>query len=509
MKNFTAMVSLSRNTFSLLTLAAAVALGSSGCKGTGIQSTLGSPEAKLGGQSGATTVTWTSPNPCEIDVNFGDVPIGLTDTVTVQIDNIGSGALDLSQVNPTLDPEFGLNYGTQQPIQPGEFGEFGATFQPYKVGTVTSSFTIQTDGVNTSCQAAAGSTSTNATVTVVLTGNGIQLSLVVQPDVLDFGNTLLNTTGKKSVMLINKSTAPVTTIVATVVGSDANIFQVDNAPPTLAAGASATVDISYAPLALETRSIASVVFTGSDGEKATLNLYGEPVGVALTVGPNPINFGYVPTEPIPAAVGCTVFTNQSNVAISITGISEFENEGGAFALATTDDATPPNPFSLPITIQGGATAKVCFSFFPPISQDYNGQVTLLTTDPSGTNPVISLTGWGGGPQIKCTQTSVAFGPIADGKTSMVPVLCSNSGTAVPGVNLLFEPPTTSPTVFSAWFDEKADPDPQSGLAPGQTAQIDVSYAPTGISNDKGTLFIKSNGGQGATIQIPLTGQGTD
>jgi hypothetical protein len=488
-----------------LTVAAAVALGSSGCKQGFIQNSQGSPQAKLGGQQGATTVVATFPNPCEIDVNFGDVPIGLTDQVTVEITNVGSGALDLSQVNPTLDPEFGLSYGTQQPIQSGEFGQFGATFQPYKVGPVTSSFTIQTDGVNTTCP---GGTA-NAAVTVKLTGNGIQLSLVVQPNILDFGNTLLNTTGKKSVMLINKSTAAVSAITASVVGSDAMLFVVDNAPTALAAGASATVDISYSPLALETRSIASVVFTGSDGEKATLNLFGEPVGVALTLTPNPISFGYVALEPIPPAVGCTVVTNQSNVPVSITGTSEFENEGGAFAVATTDDATPPNPFSLPITIQGGDNAKVCFSFVPPISQAYNGQVTLTTTDPSGTNPVVSLTGWGGGPQITCAPLSIAFGQTLDHSITTVPVLCTNTGSAIPGVNLTIEPPSASPAVFSAQFDATTDAYPLNGLAPGQIAQIDVSYAPTGNSNDKGTLFIKSNGGQGKTIEIPLSGQGLD
>ncbi len=448
----------------------------------------------------------TIPNPCEIDVDFGDVPIGLTDQVTVEITNVGSGALDLSQVNPTLDPEFGLSYGTQQPIQTGEFGQFGVTFQPYKVGTVSSQFTIQTDGSSSTCP----NGTTNATVTVKLTGNGIQLSLVVQPNVLDFGNTLLNTTGKKSVMLINKSTAPVNAITASVVGSDESLFVVDNAPTALAAGASATVDISYSPLALETRSTASVVFKGSDGEQATLNLFGEPVGVALTLAPNPINFGYVTLEPIPPAVGCTVVTNQSNVPVSITGTSEFENEGGAFALATTDDATPPNPFSLPITIQGGGNAKVCFSFTPPIGQPYNGQVTLTTNDPSGTNPVVSLTGWGGGPQISCAPLSIAFGQTLDHSITTVPVLCTNSGSAIPGgVNLLIQPPSASPAVFSAQFDATTDAYPLNGLAPGQTAQIDVSYAPTGNSNDKGTLFIKSNGGQGKTIQIPLTGQGLD
>jgi hypothetical protein len=89
------------------------------------------------------------------------------------------------------------------------------------------------------------------------------------------------------------------------------------------------------------------------------------------------------------------------------------------------------------------------------------------------------------------------------------VLCTNVGTAIPTANLLIDPPTASPFVFTATFDQSKDPYPASGLAPGQSAQIDVNYAPTTSSNDKGTLFIKSNGGQGKALQIPLTGQGLD
>jgi len=510
MKNTLAALERTSSTLSLLTLAAAVALGSTGCKKNGLIVVNGSPNAKLGSISGSGTPTATNPpgNPCEIDVNFGNVPIGLSDEVTVQIDNNGQGALDLSQVNPTLDPEFSLTYGQQQPIGPGNFGEFSITFQPYKVGQVQSTFTIQTDGLNSQCPAPTGSASGGSIVTVQLSGNGIQLSLVVQPNVLDFGNTLINTTTKKSVTLINKSTAAVTGITSMAQGADANLFTVVNAPATLAAGKSATVDISFAPLALETRSLASVTFQGSDGEKAVLNLFGEPVGVALTVAPNPCDFGYVQLNT--TGVCCTTVTNQANVAVSIMGVSGFANEGGAFAVATTDDSTPPNPQTWPATpidIQGGANAKVCFSLTPPITQDYSGQVSLVTNDPSGTNPTVQLTGWGGGPQISCTPLSIAYGQTLDHSVSTVPVLCTNTGSAIPSTNLIIDPPTASPFVFTAQFDQTTNVYPLNGLAPGQSAQIDVSYAPTTTSNDKGTLFLKNNGGKGKTVQIPLTGSG--
>ncbi len=503
MKNFTASLALSRNTLSLISVATAIALGSTGCKGTQVTSVYGVPKAALGGVSGSGTPTASFPNPCEIDVDFGNVPIGLSDTASVQVQNTGTSPLDLSQVNPTLDPEFSLSYPTPQPIEPGNFGQFSASFQPYKVGQVTSSFVIQTDGVNSACPAPAGGG--NSSVTIQFTGTGIQLSLVVQPTVLDFGNTLINTTAKKSVTLINKSTAAVTEITAPIIGTDANLFAVDNAPSTLGPGDSATVDISYTPLAIETRSLADVNFHGSDGEKAKLNLFGEPVGLALTVALNPIDFGYVPLTT--TAIGCTTVSNQANVSVDINGVGAFNNEGGAFGTATTDDAAPPNPITFPITIAGGGSAKVCFTLTPPITQDYNGQVTLETTDPSGSNPIVELTGWGGGPQLTCAPLSIDFGQTLDHSITTVPVVCTNTGTTIPSTNLTIEPPTASPLVFNAEFDNTKDPYPLSGLAPGQSAQIDVSYAPLTASTDKGVLFIKSNGGQGKTLQIPLSGSG--
>ncbi len=103
--------------------------------------------------------------------------------------------------------------------------------------------------------------------------------------------------------------------------------------------------------------------------------------------------------------------------------------------------------------------------------------------------------------------SVAFGQTLTHSTTTVPVLCTNTGTAIPSTNLTIEPPTASPSVFNAQFDQSKNIYPLSGLAPGQSAQIDVSYSPLTSSNDKGTLFVKSNGGQGKTLRIPLTGQG--
>jgi hypothetical protein len=130
-------------------------------------SALGSPVVALGGQSGPTVVTAAYPNHCEIDLDFGDVPIGQISLATIDIGNTGRSTLDLQDIAPNLDPEFGVTYGTQPPIQPGGFDQFQVTFETYKVGQVNSMFSIQTDGVNPSCPAP------GSVITIQLTGTGI------------------------------------------------------------------------------------------------------------------------------------------------------------------------------------------------------------------------------------------------------------------------------------------------------------------------------------------------
>jgi len=156
----------------LLVLAMGMILVGSGCKSEEcICERFGSPTVDLGGYDGGEIISANDPNPCEIDVDFGTLGVGLSATAFIQIGNTGAAALDTSQVNPTLDPEFGLSYGPQEPIQPGTSSEFTLTFQPYKVGQVSSTFTIQTDGINSECPAPTG-TSAGDLLTVVLAGTG-------------------------------------------------------------------------------------------------------------------------------------------------------------------------------------------------------------------------------------------------------------------------------------------------------------------------------------------------
>ena len=474
----------------------------SGCQAASTPSFVGVLSLSVTTVSGPTTIAGTVPTACELNVDFGTVPIGLISTGSVEIGNHGKTAVSFTPAGSNLDPELtaGAAALEQAPLQPGASTSFSITFEPTRAGTASSSVLIPTS-------LAAGLCGSSSAIVLNLTGNGIEPGvLVVTPSALDFGTVLINTTTKKTVTLSNASANPVNAITCVLTGADAHLFTLTGCPSSLLPHGAASIEVAFSPLALETRSQAVAAFGGGEGERASLDLAGSPVDEALIVAPNPIDFGYVPLTK--TVIGCTTVTNQANVPVDINGVGAFNNQG-AFGTAATDDATPPHSIKFPITIVADTSAKVCFTLTPPVTQEYSGEVTLETTDPSGSNPIVLLTGWGGGPQISCTPSSIDFGSTPTGTTSTVPVICTNPGTAIPSTNLTIDPPLAAPSVFSAQFDSTKDPYPLNGLAPGESAQIDVSYSPTATSDDVGTLSIKSNGGKGQTVQIPITGAGVN
>jgi hypothetical protein len=221
--------------------------------------------------------------------------------------------------------------------------------------------------------------------------------------------------------------------------------------------------------------------------------------VALTVEPSTLNFGY--QELGTTAVQCITVGNPAGEPLTVTGLASFDSAGGAFALSPTDAGSPPGPAPIPVTIPGGTSAPVCFSFTPPITQQYLGQATLATDDPLAISASVQLSGWGGGPQISCTPMSIDFGETLDHSISTLPIICTNTGTSLPGAEASFS--LIAVVIGSDVFSAQLDPKSVGGFAPGQSVQIDVSYDPDDAGASPTTLFLELNGTPGAELELEL------
>jgi len=371
-------------------LGAASLMLAAGCAGKAPPVNVGSLGLSLV-DGGATA---SQPNPCEIDVEFPNDAVGRQEAATLRIANGGTTPVTFSALSPSLDPAFAADLeNLTAPLQPLSFVDVELTFDPVGDGPVSSTFSIGTSLSSSLSSSLSGGACSSLVVS--LTGTGEAADLAVDPASLDLGNALLGTSVQKTVTLANQAAGRLSGLTASISGSGAADFTLSGVPSWLDAGSSAEVGVLFQPQSQVARSSATVTFMGSVGQSATLSLSGEPLASALTLTPNPIDFGYV--VPAESEVACTTATNISNVPVTITGLGSFVPPVGGFSTSGVDDAVPPNPAPVPVTLQPDAGAKVCFTLTPSVPNQYTGQVTLQTS-PTETNPVLQLTGFGGGPR---------------------------------------------------------------------------------------------------------------
>ncbi len=75
-------------------------------------------------------MTASNPNRCELDLDFGSVPVGVLESAVVLVKNTGTGILTLSGVGGELDLPFSLFDQTEEPALPGDSLQLRVQFQP-------------------------------------------------------------------------------------------------------------------------------------------------------------------------------------------------------------------------------------------------------------------------------------------------------------------------------------------------------------------------------------------
>lgn len=222
----------------------------------------------------------------------------------------------------------------------------------------------------------------------------------------------------------------------------------------------------------------------STGEKAGTGTGG--VGTpSITASPSSVNFGN-------EAVGSTV---SQSVTISNSGtadlsISQISVTGSDFSYSN---------ISLPATVQAGSSASLTVSFKPSSAGNASGSVSI-TNSATSSPLLISLTGDGqssGNAGISVSPTSLAFGSVADGSFSTLPVTISNTGSADLSV--------TGLSISSGSYDWSGPSIPLT-IAAGKNANVNIEFAPKTVGSLPATLTISSNA-SGSSPTVNLTGTG--
>lgn len=163
------------------------------------------------------------------------------------------------------------------------------------------------------------------------------------------------------------------------------------------------------------------------------------------------------------------------------------------AFSVNDSAFSISGLSLPATIAPGGRAMLTLAFAPSSTSWTYGDV-VFTSDASNPQLRLPLAGAGGKiARLKAQPSSVTFGGVSLGQTATVPVVVTN--TSFLTVTL------TALRGFGTGFSASGLTLPAS-LAPGESATLKVSFAPTAGGAAGGSILI-----EGGSLNIPVTGTG--
>jgi hypothetical protein len=322
-------------------------------------------------------------------------------------------------------------------------------------------------------------------VAISLSGTGTFRQLDASPGAIPFGQQSIGAgpTASTPVTVTNSGTGPVALGTPTIVGTDANQFEVSSTDctGTLDPTKSCTVNVDFDPSTLGDKSAELDVPSNAPTVKTTLT--GTGIQAQLTRSPDTLTFtAEVNTASAPQTATVTNVGTES-VPISSVVISDTldfsQLTGGA------GDCTPGT------TVPVGGTCEVRIAFNPATKGPKSATVTVNSAAP----PIsIALNGTATFTALDLPGT-LDFGSleIGTGRTSIESAPVTNSGTQPIALGAIrLKDPDTARFMWARGL--ASDCAPGGSLAAGATCDLRVVFAPQSDGTKVGTMTVESSVG---------------
>jgi len=413
-----------------------------------------------------------SSTPASID--FGNVSVGSNATQSVTLTNSGTAMVTVSQAKIS-GSAFAVTQGTPlSSIPAGQSASLQIRFAPSSAGNLTGSLTVT-------------SNASNSPTTVALSGTGAAVTsqLSATPSSLSFGSVNVGASSFLGLALKNSGNSNVTISGVTTTGSGYGASGVA-ANTTLTPGQTATLNVTFAPTAAGNVAGSVSVTSDAGNSPATIALSGTGAAVTsqLSATPSSLSFGSVNLGG-GSSLGVTL-TNNGNSNVTISSVS------------TSGTGYSTSGVSANATLTPGQTATLNVTFAPTAAGNVTGTVSV-SSNASNSPTTIALSGTGAAvtSQLTATPTSLSFGSVNEGASSSLGVTLTNSGNS----NVTISDVSTSGAGYSA-----SGVSANATLTPGQTATLNVTFAPTAAGSVAGSVAATSNAGNSPTT-ISLSGSG--
>jgi hypothetical protein len=312
---------------------------------------------------------------------------------------------------------------------------------------------------------------------------------------LTFANTMVgNVSAPQTVTLDNTGTA--TLIINNILTSPDYTVSTNNCA-TIVPGASCTLTVTFTPQSLTQQGsgsgqrVSSIeVSSNASTSLEFISVVGVSSPSSLTLAPSSLNFGTVLVGT--NSTQSVQLTNTGTSAITMGILSATTNLSAAAGDYTVAAGSCLQPG---LTLAPTTSCTVQVAFAPTQPGTITGTLSIASS--ASTLPqVVSLTGVGVQSHMQILPTSMSFGPIAVNAPSSLSLTLFNNGTA----------PITSVALSATGDYAVTVPCPVSTLAPGGSCGVTVTFTPTTIGADNGTLTVTSSDATSPDA-VPLTGTG--
>jgi len=431
--------------------------------------------AVLSGCAGLATSSNATPTPQEAveispsSISFAPVAPGQKTTQTATLTNEGTDSVTITQLAMSSKEFSASGLATPLSIGPGQSAKFQVTYTGTTSGDSSGTLTAMTSR---------GSLSSK----VHLKGSKGGSTLSLSATALNFGNVLVNGSGTQAVTLKNSGQ---TDIQVSQIGVTGGAFTMTGlaAPATIPAGQSVALQAKFSPTAAVAVTGAITITSNAQTATSTIALNGTGVAATYTMSlsPTSVSFGNVST-------GSTATQNVqlSNTGNSSVTVSQIAASGTGISVSAP---------AAPLTIAPAQSVTLAVKFTPTTSGAATGSLTV--TNNEGVNALAAVTGTGMQAGLSVTPSSASFGSVVSGNMNSQTIQVKNSGTA----SLTISQATATGTGFSL-----------SGLgipltlAPGQSGNFNVQFAPKTAGSVNGAVSIVSNAPNSpATVALSGTG----
>jgi Malectin domain/Abnormal spindle-like microcephaly-assoc'd, ASPM-SPD-2-Hydin len=315
--------------------------------------------------SGTATAPSVTANPTSL--NFGSMQDGSSSTLGVTLTNKGTSNVTIASVAPagTGFSASGLNAGTI--LTPNQTATLNVKFAPTSTGSVSGNVSIS-------------SNAQGSPLTIPLSGTGTQAQLTATPASVSFGNVVMGKTNSQTITLKNNGTAGVTISQANKSGTGFSLSGLA-VPTTIAAGASTTFNVAFAPTS--TASVSGSVSLVNNGPSSPLAIPLSGAGAAATyllgASPTSLSFGNVTVNNSTSLN--VALTNNGNSNVTIASVTP---TGTGFSASGVNAGT---------TLSPNQTATLSVKFAPTTTGSANGTVSV-SSNATNSPAAVSLSGTG-------------------------------------------------------------------------------------------------------------------